>query len=812
MVETEALYELKKQLKKLSEMKGNGTELVSVYIPAGYPIHETANKLREEINQAGNIKSKTTRNNVIDALERIIAQLKMYKQTPPNGMVVFAGNISKVQKTTIELFSLEPLQPLNISVYKCDSHFFLEPLQRMLETTDSYGLVVMDGREATIAILKGTQTIIVKKLNSMAHAKIRKGGQCLATGTLLVTNTGEIIDIQNFKTNSKIIGLNFQTSKTANMIVSDYFITHAKHSIILKTQCPMYEIQATPYHKFFVLTEYGIKEKFAMNLNEKDWILITKKINCRGKKIKTKFKSKMRIKLNENNKRKKLQEIKIKFPEYWNRELAKLVGIICGGGTHNGNRIIIYESNLKIAKNYYALIEKTFGIKPIICVVDKAKQYGSFAKKKYYEVRIYSQEFVRTINCIAPEIILKERDVPNDITKCDNRIVAAFLLGLYDARGYRYGNRVDIAMTNKKIMQKIQLLLLRFGILSSFTEKPVKGNKQWCVSISDKNSLLHFKNNIGFTRIDKQKKLETIFQQRINQQDMDQIPIDGREVFKLAQKIGLKTSDFHAASYFFRNKKPLRRKAFFRNILSVFKKHQNTKKEKQIFEYLNMVYISDVTIARIKEKKQITKKENFYDITTLVHSNFIANGFVVHNSARRFERIIEESIEYYYKRIGEAMDSGFLGKVKGVIIGGPGPAKDFFYKMAPYNYQHKILGVVDTGYTDEYGLREVLAKSESLINEQEAIKERVLVERLIKEITHDGLAIYGEKEVRHAIEAKQANIILLSEGLKEQLLIEELTELAKEKGIKVEIISENTAEGIQFLQGFGGICAFLKYK
>ncbi|MBU0586500.1 peptide chain release factor 1, partial [Candidatus Micrarchaeota archaeon] len=90
MVDTELAYKLKKQMRILSELKGSGTELVSVYIPHGYPIHETGNRLREEINQAGNIKSKSTRNNVIGALERIIAHLKHFRQTPPNGMAVFA--------------------------------------------------------------------------------------------------------------------------------------------------------------------------------------------------------------------------------------------------------------------------------------------------------------------------------------------------------------------------------------------------------------------------------------------------------------------------------------------------------------------------------------------------------------------------------------------------------------------------------------------------------------------------------------------------------------------------------------------------
>jgi len=254
----------------------------------------------------------------------------------------------------------------------------------------------------------------------------------------------------------------------------------------------------------------------------------------------------------------------------------------------------------------------------------------------------------------------------------------------------------------------------------------------------------------------------------------------------------------------------------------------------------------------MKEKIPVAKKENFYDITIPVYSNFIADGFVVHNSARRYERLIEEQIEVYYKRVGSAMDSAFLNRVKGVIIGGPGPTKEFFIKMSPFNYQIKVLGVVDAGYTDEYGIREVLAKSEGILSQQEAIKEKVLVDRFIKAVVNEGLATYGEKEVRRAILSRQAETVLLSEELQyisghyqcpscnaveekasketpeesvkcakcggtmklqgQQLLLDELTDLAKQNEITVEILSANTAEGAQFLTGFGGIGAFLRYK
>src|SRR6202030_1518749 len=111
--------------------------------------------------QASNIKSKSTRQNVQGAIDRIIQYLRLYKKPPPNGLAVFAGNISDTQSNPkIELFSIEPPQPLKSNIYRCDSSFLLEPIQEMLESKDTYALVVMDGRDATLGILKGTHFVL----------------------------------------------------------------------------------------------------------------------------------------------------------------------------------------------------------------------------------------------------------------------------------------------------------------------------------------------------------------------------------------------------------------------------------------------------------------------------------------------------------------------------------------------------------------------------------------------------------------------------------------------------------------------------
>ncbi len=171
-------YEVRKELKRLSSIRGSGTELISIYVPPDFPIFEEINKLRNEHNQSGNIKSKMTRLNVQSAIDKLVQYLKLFRELPKNGIAVFCGNISSVQaKTDIELFSIEPPEQIKSNIYRCDSSFLLEPIEAMLEAKDTYCLIVMDGREATIATLKGSHVNVEKKLRSFAHAKVRKGGQ-----------------------------------------------------------------------------------------------------------------------------------------------------------------------------------------------------------------------------------------------------------------------------------------------------------------------------------------------------------------------------------------------------------------------------------------------------------------------------------------------------------------------------------------------------------------------------------------------------------------------------------------------------------
>jgi len=178
---TKQKYELRKFVKNLEQFRGRHTELVSVYIPSGYDLNKINSHLSQEQGTATNIKSASTRKNVIDALEKMIQHLKLFPKTPPHGLAVFSGNVSGQEgKYDFQVFSIEPPDPLNTRIYRCDKTFVTELLADMMDDKEAYGLVVMDRRECDLAILKGKSILPLTKAKSNVPGKTRAGGQSAA--------------------------------------------------------------------------------------------------------------------------------------------------------------------------------------------------------------------------------------------------------------------------------------------------------------------------------------------------------------------------------------------------------------------------------------------------------------------------------------------------------------------------------------------------------------------------------------------------------------------------------------------------------
>jgi peptide chain release factor subunit 1 len=213
-------------------------------------------------------------------------------------------------------------------------------------------------------------------------------------------------------------------------------------------------------------------------------------------------------------------------------------------------------------------------------------------------------------------------------------------------------------------------------------------------------------------------------------------------------------------------------------------------------------------------------------------------------------------------KCGEKASEIFLAEenIKGILVGGPGPTKHYFIdeNYLHYEIQDKIVDLFDTGYTDEFGLKELVNAASGTMTDLKISKEKKVMKRFLKEITktEGSLALYGEQQVRKALEMGVVDTLILSENLRkyriklkcascdytEELtlgedalkefnppncskcetstpmeidgkidLIDELSDLAEKTGCSVSLISQDSEEGDSLYSAFSGIAGISRY-
>jgi peptide chain release factor subunit 1 len=175
------LFRLRKTLQALASKEGSHTELITLYVPPGKQLSDAINMLRDEYGTASNIKSTTTRKNVQEAIVKVQQRLKLFKDSGENGLVIFCGAIPQEGggpgSERMETYVIIPPEPIRIYLYRCDSRFHTEHLQELLREKETYGILLIDASEATIATLQGKRLEIVREMTSGVAGKTRAGGQ-----------------------------------------------------------------------------------------------------------------------------------------------------------------------------------------------------------------------------------------------------------------------------------------------------------------------------------------------------------------------------------------------------------------------------------------------------------------------------------------------------------------------------------------------------------------------------------------------------------------------------------------------------------
>ena len=901
----------KKKLRALSRYKGKGTELISLYLPPDVDRSLVMGQLTEEMSQSGNIKSPTTRKNVQGALRKVQNFLKAINfRLPEKGLVVFCGNVSDVEgKSDIQLFSLRPMKKLNVKLYWCDSEFHLGPLEEMAQPSEVFGILTIDKNEATIAILVGKKYEILGHFTSNVAGKTRAGGQCLLGNSLVQLSDGNIVEIESAGNPAAVKSVDFGDYSVQDSFISDKWRVDKPCSVRIITRYPRTSIECSEDHRLFCWQNGAVSEKAASELEEGQFLLMPEKIetaaniqrldtNCFNSYIVSKeglaflAGTRKRLGLSQKEFGKKtglhqasvsrfelggfdprheyLKKIcsalgiepdwfisshcrpksSIALPKTIDRNLAQILGYLAGDGNIENERLNFSEQDGKVAAFYERLLRSVF----------KANVRTRFREKKnYYGIRCQGKPIVRLIRQEFPEAKAgKKSCIPRKILKSNNSVLAGFLQGIFDAEGFATARGLSLGMNNEKIIKQMQMALLRFGIIASVYEydnrkNPYSKNMRFTLDMTEKKSLETFRKEIGLTSQKKSKKLKELAESKALKRCVRQVFVSGKEVRRIFESHGLNTMAFPKVSDFFRDKKMIGKETFQKSIIA---ETNDTNLEKKL-ETIASIPLLPVKIHKIEKTAAPAK---MFDIT-VENQNFVANCLVVHNSAHRFERLREEAAHDFYKRISEKMNGMFLpygGKLKGLIIAGPGITKNYFLnqQLMDHRIRNLVIGTIDTSYTDESGIRETVQKSAELLKGAEITKERQSLESFFEAIVKSGLGTYGRKEVETALQIGRVDTLLLSEqlewwvyrykcdacGTEHEIVVEnqddsgakkfvcekcggkkaELTEQvdymdwmmekAQSTGAKTKIISTDTPEGEQFYKGFGGVGAILRYR
>ena len=189
-------------------------------------------------------------------------------------------------------------------------------------------------------------------------------------------------------------------------------------------------------------------------------------------------------------------------------------------------------------------------------------------------------------------------------------------------------------------------------------------------------------------------------------------------------------------------------------------------------------------------------------------------------SQRRFDRQIEQFVKGFYKEVAESLNKHFLPLVqknalKAIILGGPGYAKQDFLEESKefldYRVRQKIAPeLIDVAYQGYAGLRELAIKASDLITKNKyAELVKAIEEFKLHLAKDDGLAVYGDKMVKQALQMGALKYIIIDEEREDA---NELIDEAKKYGTKVYILSDDIPESEWIKKTFKGLVGVLRFR
>ncbi len=517
-------------------------------------------------------------------------------------------------------------------------------------------------------------------------------GKCVLRDTKIMLSDGSISEIQDLEKekNIELIALNKDDLKTHPFKISKFFKRKVKNYLEIKTSSGK-KIGVSEEHPFFTLNENGFSEIIAKDLEYGKFVAMPRFIKMNGKsqylnainklsldrsliiynskKIFNKFIKKNNLSFEEISKilnirkstcvcwlkknnislynLKKLADAKysniekylkninltalssnrvVNIPKKTSPELLEIYGFIAGDGNLDKDGIKITNFDKKLKERISYLFIKVFQIEP----------------KEFINKRLdINTKVLRSFFNLVFEIPLKRKSqsvkIPPWMFKCQDKEIASFIRGLFDCDAYISKDKREIVITlaSPELIKQIEILLLRFGIIPRYSEKMKCAlntqekilRRYYSLSISGLKNLRIYSKYIGFNSYFKADRLK----KHINSNKKENTNVDILPCGKLIKKTRMDSGiilprKIHHFLWPYESGKLNPSINKLKKIIGLFQNYRiNISQLKSLVE-------SDIFWDKIISVKKINKSAEVYDLEVPDANNFIANGFIIHNS------------------------------------------------------------------------------------------------------------------------------------------------------------------------------------
>jgi len=461
---------------------------------------------------------------------------------------------------------------------------------------------------------------------------------------------------------------------------------HKSTRYLYSIKTPFGVIETTDIHKMMVFANGKVSEKKVKDMTSEDIVLFPKSISIKGKRINFKNVSnnkyyqidsilskkikeaitKKNISLNElsdktgvsqsyikhiyNNDRNFREENLFKIlkylslekssniifdsnkkekfinqPLYSSPKLMQIIGYYLGDGCAGKRTVRFKDMDRVVLNKYKSLIEEVFGINGIIKTMSDTKalllEFNSMAFSSW----------------LKENIKLRKDEFIDELGSANIEDIEGFISGLFDAEGFvaATSGQVAIGMTDGKLIKTVQLLLLRLGIIASVSINK-RQNYGWKdtvkISISNYDAIKSFISLIGFSSNIKTKKAKDLLGKLKSKRMLSSkvIPLKKKEISIICSDF-MKLAEINK---FLSIPNGFMSEGVVGDFIEYLKNnYSNNKKAKELIFNFNKFLKGGVVFQQVGKIEKIKSSyEYLYDLEVEDYSNFIANGFISHNS------------------------------------------------------------------------------------------------------------------------------------------------------------------------------------